>query len=83
MELICYLLFLYNIILIVRVIFSWVEAFQGRIPDGIRPVYGFVSTLTEPPLRVLRRYVPPAGMFDTSFLVLILIIIVLQRVICG
>ncbi|MPZ68226.1 MAG: YggT family protein [Actinobacteria bacterium] len=83
MELICYLLFLYNIILIVRVIFSWVEAFQGRIPDGIRPVYGFVYSLTEPPLRILRRYVPPAGMFDTSFLVLILIIIVLQRVVCA
>ncbi len=83
MEIICYALFLYNIVLIVRVIFSWVEAFQGRIPDGVRPIYGVVYQLTEPPLRFLRRFVPPAGMFDTSFLVLIIIIIVLQSALCG
>ena len=82
MRLVCLALSLYNLVLIVRVIFSWVEAFQGRIPEGVRPVYGVVYQLTEPPLRFLRRYVPPAGMFDTSFLVLILIIIVLQGVIC-
>lgn len=83
MEIICYALWIYNIILIVRVIFSWVEMFQGRLPDGVLPIYRVVYALTEPPLRFIRRYVPPAGMFDVAFLILILIIIVLQRVVCG
>jgi uncharacterized protein YggT (Ycf19 family) len=38
--------------------------------------------VTEPPLRLLRRIIPPAGMFDLSVVVAFIIIFVLQTAIC-
>jgi uncharacterized protein YggT (Ycf19 family) len=38
--------------------------------------------LTEPVLAPLRRIIPPAGMFDLSFLVLIIALFAVQQAIC-
>jgi uncharacterized protein YggT (Ycf19 family) len=38
--------------------------------------------VTEPPLRALRRILPPAGMFDLSVVVAFIIIFVLQTALC-
>jgi uncharacterized protein YggT (Ycf19 family) len=39
--------------------------------------------LTDWALRPLRAIIPPAGMFDLSFLVLVLGLFILQRALCG
>lgn len=58
LSLVC---FLYLLVLFGRVIFSWVQAFaRGWRPHGIVLVLAeLVYTLTDPPLRFLRRFIPP------------------------
>lgn len=82
MELICAALQIYFIILLVRVIFSWVQAFGGRLPDAAEPVYRLVHQVTEPVLVPFRRIIPPVGMFDISFLVAIIVLQAIARAIC-
>ena len=38
--------------------------------------------LTEPVLAPLRRVIPPAGMFDLSFIVLFVVLFIVQRAVC-
>ena len=48
----------------------------------LRSAYDLLFDVTEPPLRLLRRILPPAGMFDLSVVVAFIIIFVLQTAIC-
>jgi YggT family protein len=82
-SLICTAIQVYFYVFLVRVIFSWVEAFGARIPDALRPVSQFVHTVTEPVLAPFRRLIPPAGMFDVSFIVAIIVLQVAARIICS
>lgn len=59
-------------ILIGRVIISWVNA------DPYNPIVRFLYEITEPPLRYIRRFLPPLGGFDFSPMILVLLIIFLQ-----
>lgn len=53
--------FLYLLILFGRVIFSWVQVFsRDWRPRGVVLVVAeVVFSLTDPPLRFLRRFIPP------------------------
>jgi len=82
LEILCVALFYYWIILLIRVILSWVQMFGGRIPPALDPAVRVVYALTEPVLAVFRRYIPPVGMFDISVLVVFLVLVVLRQVIC-
>lgn len=83
MEILCYALWAYWIVLLVRVILSWVEVLGGRgLPDALRPVAKVVYDLTEPVLGVVRRYVGPVGMFDMSVLIVFIVISIAQRIVC-
>jgi YggT family protein len=62
---------LYLIVLIARAIFSWFPLSEG---SPFIPLVRFLRAVTEPVLAPLRRIIPPAGMFDISFLVLFLVI---------
>ena len=62
-ELICLLVFVFMIILFVRVVLSWLQ-FAGWRPPAtgpIRAAHDVVIDVTEPPLRLLRRIVPRPG----------------------
>lgn len=82
--------FLYLLTLFGRVIFSWVQVFsRDWRPRGVVLVLAeVVFSLTDPPLRFLRRYVPPltigqirldVGMlilfFGVSFLLQLLLVL--------
>jgi YggT family protein len=81
-----YVLWLYLLILIVRLIISWIQAFsRDWSPSGIVLVVAEgVYTATDPPLRLLRRYIPNLRLgnvaLDLSFMVLFLVILVLQLI---
>lgn len=77
-TLLCDLIQIYIIVLVVRALFSWFPPPSG----GLATFYRILLDLTEPVLAPLRRVIPPAGMFDLSFLVLIVILYVLRGVIC-
>jgi YggT family protein len=61
---------LYVFVLIARAILSW---FPLRSDSPFVPVARFLNTVTEPVLAPVRRVIPPAGMIDISFLVVVLV----------
>jgi YggT family protein len=73
-------LYLYLLILIVRMIFSWIQAFSHSWhPTGIILVIAEVAyTATDPPLRFLRRYIPSVRLgtvaLDLSFMLLFVVV---------
>jgi YggT family protein len=71
---------LYVLILIARAILSW---FPLRPDSALIPIVRFLHTVTEPLLAPFRRIIPPAGMFDLSFLVAFIVVeIVTSQVLC-
>lgn len=68
------LLQLYELILFVRIIISWVQ------PDPYNPIIRFLHALTDPVLMPLRRIIPPlGGMLDLSPLIVFIIIELLKQ----
>ena len=71
-------LYLYFIVLIGRLIFDWIQVFsRDWRPTGVVLVIAeFIYSLTDPPLRALRRVIPPLRLggvaLDLAFLVLII-----------
>ncbi len=78
-----YLLSLYLLLLIGRLIISWIQAFsRSWTPTGVVLVIAEgVFTATDPPLRLLRRFIPMVRLgtvaLDLSFMVLFFVVIVL------
>ena len=83
-SLICIALTVYWVLLLIRVIFSWIELAGVRPPatGPLRSAFDLLLRVTEPPLRLLRRIVPPAGVVDLSVLVAFIIVFVLQSALC-
>jgi YggT family protein len=80
-----YLIWFYLLLLIIRMIISWIQAFsRSWHPTGIVLVVAeTVFTATDPPLRFLRRYIPSLRLgtvaLDLSFMVLFLVLILLLQ----
>jgi YggT family protein len=81
-----YLLTIYLVILVGRMIFGWVQVFaRDWRPTGVILVLAeAIYTVTDPPLKLLRRYIPPLrlGMvaLDLSFMVLFIVVLILLEV---
>jgi YggT family protein len=78
-KVLCALITAYIIVLGARAIMSW---FPIRPGTPAASIYGVLHDLTEPVLAPMRRVIPPAGMFDLSFLVLFVVLIVLRNIVC-
>ncbi|HEY1917652.1 MAG TPA: YggT family protein [Streptosporangiaceae bacterium] len=82
-----YLLWIYLLILIVRMIFTWVQAFSRQwSPTGIMLIIAEgIYTATDPPLRFLRRYIRPVRLgsvaLDLSFMVLFFVVLIMVNVV--
>jgi YggT family protein len=83
-ELICLVLFVLMILLFIRVILGWLQFAGWRPPHSgpLRAAFDVVIDVTEPPLRLLRRIVPPAGVLDLSVVVAFVVLVVLRTVFC-
>jgi YggT family protein len=87
-EVLCVVLFVYWILLLVRVIVSWAELFGFRRPYSgpLHTALGLLYAVTEPVLRPLRGLIPPiraGGMgLDLSIILAFVILFVLRRAIC-
>lgn len=74
----------YLFVLFIRMIVDWAMILMPRwYPRGVvSSLIRVIYALTEPPLRWLRRYIPPLPMgriqLDVSFMVLYFILIVIQ-----
>jgi YggT family protein len=76
----CAILTVYMIVLAARAIMSW---FPIRPGTPAAQIYGVVHDLTEPVLAPLRRVIPPAGMFDLSFMILFIFLVIVRNAVCG
>ncbi len=78
------LLFLYFIVLIGRLVFDWIQVFSRdwRPTGAVLVVAEVIYSLTDPPLRALRKVIPPLRLggvsLDLAFLVLILGVSILR-----
>lgn len=79
----CTALAVYWFILLIRVILSWVQAFGGRVPDGLGAPIQFIYQVTEPVLGLFRRYIPPVGMFDISMIFVFIILAIVREYVCS
>jgi YggT family protein len=66
---------LYLVILAGRAVLSWFPVRGGTFLAGLNTL---LFELTEPVLRPVRRVIPPVGMFDTSFLVVFFVLVLLR-----
>ncbi len=86
-EVLFYVLTIYLVVLIGRMIFGWIQVFAREWrPSGIILVIAEgIFTVTDPPLKFLRRFKPPLrlGMvaMDLSFMVLFIVILILLEVV--
>jgi YggT family protein len=82
-----YLLTIYLVILVGRMIISWIQMFARQwTPTGIILLIAeSIYTLTDPPLKFLRRYIPSLRIgtvaMDLSFMVLFIVILILLDVV--
>ena len=81
-----YIVFLFFIVLIGRLIFDWIQVFarDWRPRGAMLVVAEGVYSATDPPLRALRRVLPPLRLgqiqIDLAFLVLFLLVSILLSV---
>ena len=77
--------YFYLILIIVAVVMSWLLAFDvinRRNPFALRVVQ-FLSALTEPLFRLVRRVIPPIGGFDLSPMIVALGVIFVRILVLG
>jgi YggT family protein len=86
-DVLLYALSVYLVLLIGRMIFSWIQAYaRSWTPTGVLLVIAEgVYSATDPPLRFLRRYIRPLRIgslaLDLSFMLLFLVVYVAWQVV--
>ena len=84
---ITYVLMLYLLLLIGRLVFSWIQAFsRSWTPRGpVLVLAEAVYTATDPPLKFLSRFIPVLRLgsvaLDLSFMVLFFVVLILINVV--
>jgi YggT family protein len=79
------LLWLYLLALVLRMVLDWVQYFaRDWRPTGVVLVLAeLVYTLTDPPLRLVRRVIPPLRIgnmaLDIGFMLVFFVVLVLSR----
>jgi len=79
------LFLVYTILIFARILLSWIR----RIPYHpiLSAVIGFVQQVTDPYLRLFRRFIPPLGgggfALDLSPIIAIIVLIIAQGIIVG
>lgn len=68
------LLQLYSMVLFARVIISFIKI------DPKQPAVKFLTKITDPALDPIRKFIPPAGGFDFSVIIVFLIIQCLRAI---
>lgn len=85
LDVLYFIVYIYFIILMIRLVVDWIQMFarEWRPKGPILVVLEAIYTVTDPPLKALRRLIPPLRLgsvaLDLSFLVLLLAISLLLR----
>ncbi len=79
-DVLCPLLTIFTVVLFARAVLSWFPVEPGSFLQQMNEVLGL---LTDWAVLPLRRIIPPVGMFDMSFLVLVFGLFILRSALCG
>jgi YggT family protein len=79
-QVICWVLRIYLVVLAARAILSW---FPVRPGSPLTSIATLLADLTEPVLRPFRSIIPPVGMFDLSFMVVFFVLFIVQGIVCS
>jgi YggT family protein len=79
-DVILWILTIYMIILAGRAVLSWFPVQQGTFLASLNSL---LLDLTEPVLRPVRRVIPPAGMLDTSFIVVFFVLVIARSALAA
>jgi YggT family protein len=80
-EILCYALLVYEVVLIARIILSWTTMFWSP-PSYLTPAVRLIYDLTEPVMGFFRRFIPPMGGLDLSPIFIFLAISIIRRALC-
>lgn len=78
MIVVCSFLRVCMFVLFLRAVLSWFPVRGGFLAQVQRVLFD----ITEPVLAPVRRLVPPAGMFDLSFMVVFFVLMLAQQAVC-
>jgi YggT family protein len=79
-DIVKWLLTVYLVILAGRALLSWFPLQPGTFLSSLSSL---LIDLTEPVLRPVRRVIPPAGMLDTSFIVVFFVLVIARAAVAG
>ena len=79
MDILCVLITAFIVVLFARAVLSWFPLQPGSFAAQLADIS---RVLTEWALAPLRQVIPPAGMFDLSFLVLTFGLLILRSFVC-
>ena len=79
-NVILWILTVYLIILAGRAVVSWFPVREGTFLASLSRL---LIDLTEPVLRPVRRVIPPAGMLDTSFIVVFFVLLIARSAVAS
>lgn len=65
----------YSILLVISILLSWFPEYEEK------PIVRFIRQITEPYLRLFRKWIPPLGMLDLSPIVAFFALRLLEGVI--
>jgi YggT family protein len=75
---VCAVLTIFIVILFVRAVLSWFPVQSG---SGVAQLNRLLIELTDWAVRPFRRIIPPVGMFDISFMILVFFLLILRTAI--
>lgn len=67
---------IYSLLIVIRIVFSWVMPLTN-------PVMSFLRKVTDPILEPFRRIIPPLGVFDISAIIVLLLLNFLKIAVAG
>ncbi len=77
------LFYVYILIIFLYILLNWIFAMGLRMPYSrwSDAIINFLRDVSEPYLRLFRRFIPSIGMFDFSPIIAIIVLYILQAVI--
>ena len=80
MDTICFLLNLFWLVILARIIMSWVRITPGT---PVASIYSVLFSITEPVLGPIRRMIPPVRMGMGAIDVSPIIVLVVIQIVCS
>jgi len=75
----------YIVLILLYILSNWLFSFGVRLPYSrwSSAVLNFLRDVSEPYLRIFRRFIPTVGMFDFSPIVAIFVLILVEQIVVS